>query len=121
MIHGSSSFPTVHTSTGSLRKQLQDNLLANRGPEHSPTFHLPPMERPPETCYVRTRGDLVLAVVRKKELLKCVDDVSFRRLKTAAHPVRIKVMPGWTYLFGLCCASPFPALRCIKGSVSTVF
>ncbi|CAM9229280.1 unnamed protein product [Hapterophycus canaliculatus] len=79
--------------------QLLDNLFAAREPEHPPPFHLPPMNRSPETCYVRTRGDLILAVVRKRELLKCADDVSFRSLKTAAYPVRIEA--GMTLAEGL--------------------
>ncbi|CAM9578777.1 unnamed protein product [Scytosiphon promiscuus] len=69
---------------------LLDDLLAARGQEHPPQFRLDPMERSPEMCYVRTRSDLVLAVVRKEKLLDCADDGSFRSLKTAARPVRIK-------------------------------
>lgn len=37
------------------------------------------------------RGDLILAVVSKEELLGCVDDIDLRALKAAAHPVCIKV------------------------------
>lgn len=45
-------------------------------------------------CYVRTKSDVILAVVRKKDLLRCDDDAGLRNLKTAACPVRIQVMPG---------------------------
>lgn len=57
-------------------------------------FYLPPVDRSPETCYVRTRDGIILAVVRKKELLECDDDAEFRTLKAAARLVRIKVTPG---------------------------
>eukprot|EP00752_Nemacystus_decipiens_P012681 g11234.t1 len=36
------------------------------------------------------RSDIVLAVVRKKELLECDDDAGLRTLKTTAYPVHVK-------------------------------
>ena len=62
------------------------------GSQNSAPYHLPSLGRAAETfCYVRTRGDIVLAVVRKKELLECNGDAGLRTLKTTAYPVRIKV------------------------------
>lgn len=68
-----------------------DSMLEAGGSGHSTPFYLPPIARSPETCYVRTRGDIILAVVMKKDLLECDDDADLRTLKTAARPVRIKV------------------------------
>lgn len=50
---------------------------------------LQPVARP-KGCYVRTRGDVVLAVVRKKRLLDCKHDKGLRAVKAAARPVCIK-------------------------------
>lgn len=68
-----------------------DNLLVAGGSGHSAPFCLPPMDLSPETCYVRTRGDIILAVVRKKDLLECDDEADLRTLKAAARSVRIEV------------------------------
>lgn len=72
------------------KKQYLDNFFAE-GPQTPRPCFLPPLGRGPETCYVRTRRDIVLAVVRKKELLDCDDDAGLRTLKTTARPVRVEV------------------------------
>lgn len=73
-------------------QQLLGDLPAADGdPAQPEPFSLPPMGRFPETCYVRTRGDIILAVVRKKDLLKCDQVAGLRSLKTTACPARIKV------------------------------
>ncbi|CAM9390608.1 unnamed protein product [Ectocarpus fasciculatus] len=74
----------------SLISQLLDNPLAARDREYSTPFRLPSIDRSPEMCYVRTKSDVILAVVRKKDLLECDDDAGLRNLKTAACPVRIQ-------------------------------
>lgn len=86
LLHPSKIIPTCFGVS-----QYVDDPLEAGGSGHSTPFYLPPMDRSPETCYVRTRGDIILAVVRKKELLECDDDADLRTLKTAARPVRIKV------------------------------
>lgn len=54
------------------------------------TFRLPTIERP-EGCYVRTRGDIMLAVIRKQDMLACDDDRGIQRVKQTARPVCVKV------------------------------
>lgn len=53
-------------------------------------FRLPAVERAGR-CYVRTRRDILLAVLRKEDLLACKDDTDLRNLKASARPVGIKV------------------------------
>lgn len=69
-----------------------DDIFASRGPDVScpKTFRLPPIERP-EGCYVRTRGDLMMAVIRKQDLLACDTDRELQIVKKNARPVCVKV------------------------------
>lgn len=77
-------------------EQQLENLLATlptpRGAAPAPPSHcpLPPVESC-GGCYVRTRGDILLAVVKKDELLQCEDEIGLRALKAAALPARITV------------------------------
>ncbi|CAM9595562.1 unnamed protein product, partial [Ectocarpus sp. 8 AP-2014] len=86
----SASCDALAGDTSSLISQLLDNPLAARDREHSALFRLPSIDRSPEMCFVRTKSHVILAVVRKKELLECDDDADLRNLKTAACPVRIQ-------------------------------
>lgn len=58
---------------------------------------MPPLEQPHNGCYLRTCQDIILAVIRKGDLLECDDDVGLQRLKTAVVPVRVKVS-GTSYI-----------------------
>ncbi|CAN0073464.1 unnamed protein product [Ectocarpus sp. 12 AP-2014] len=86
----SASCDALAGDTSSLISQLLDNPLAARDREYSALFRLPSIDRSPEMCFVRTKSDVILAVVRKKELLECDDDAGLLNLKTAARPVRIQ-------------------------------
>ncbi|CAM9091414.1 unnamed protein product [Ectocarpus sp. 4 AP-2014] len=86
----SASCDALAGDTTSLISQLLDNPLAARDREKPAQFRLPCIDRSPEMCFVRTKSDVILAVVRKMELLECDDDAGLRSLKTAACPVRIQ-------------------------------
>lgn len=60
-------------------------------PSFASLFSMPPLEQPPSGCYLRTCQDVILAVIRKGDLLECDDDVGLQRLKAAAVPVRVTV------------------------------